>query len=117
MAMTFSRGHKSSLCTVAGLGSAVVLLCAAGCATYQYEAKPLDAGRTAQDYSARTLDDPGLGEFMKSYQDSAPPWPRADWDLQGLALAAWYFHPDLQVAIAEYRKAQIHEETVTARIN
>lgn len=117
MAMTFSRGHTSSLWTVAALGCAVVLMGAAGCARYQYEAKPLDAGRTAQDYSARTLDDPGLGEFITSYQDPAPQWPPADWDLQALALAAWYFHPDLQIAMAQYRKAQVHEEVVNERIN
>ena len=115
--MTFTRGHKSSPGIVAGFGVTVALLYAAGCATYQYAAKPLDVEQSAQDYNARNLEDPGLGEFMKSYRDSTLPWPPTDWDLQALALAAWYFHPDLQVAIAEYRKAQVHEETVNEKIN
>ena len=95
----------------------IVLLCTFACTTYQYEAKPLDAGRTAQDYSARSLEVPGLKEFIQSYQYPVPQWPLADWDLQALALASWYFHPDLQVAMAEYRKALVHEETVKERIN
>jgi len=37
--------------------------------------------------------------------------------LQDLVLAAWYFHPDLQVVIAKYRKAKIHEATVNEKIN
>jgi outer membrane protein TolC len=116
--MILSRGQKSSPWSGVCFGCAgVVMLCVAGCATYQYEAKPLDTGRAAQDYTARNLDDPALRNFLQAYEYPVQQWPFTDWDLQALALATWYFHPDLQVAIAEYRKAKVHEETVNERIN
>jgi cobalt-zinc-cadmium efflux system outer membrane protein len=115
--MTFFRSHKPSLRTVTGFACAVVLLCVAGCATYKYAPEPLDAVRVEQEFSARNLDDTGLGDFVKSYQDPSLPWPPADWDLQDLALTAWYFQPDLQVVIAKYHKAKVHEAMVNERIN
>lgn len=99
------------------LACIVLIVCLDACAPYHYEAKPVETAQAARDYAARSLDDPALRDFLAARQYPLPQWPLPDWGLQPLTLAAWYFHPDLQVAIAEYQKARVHEETVNARIN
>src|ERR1019366_6255521 len=45
--------------------------------------------------------------FLAENAGGAPAtWPRAKWDLNSLTLAAFYFHPDLAVARAQWRVAQ-----------
>ena len=93
----------------------ILVIC--GCTTYQYEAKPLETEQVVNEFSSRTLADSKLKEFMQTYQYSIKEWPLQKWDLEGLTLAAFYFHPDIQVAIAEYTKSKTHEETVNQLIN
>lgn len=88
-----------------------------GCATYRYEAKPLETKQIVNEFSSRSLADPKLREFMQTYQYSTRDWPLQKWDLEALTLAAFYFHPAIQVAIAEYAKSKTHEETINQLIN
>jgi outer membrane protein TolC len=44
-------------------------------------------------------------------------WPLEKWDLNSLTLAAFYFHPDLEVARAQWRVAQAGALTAGARPN
>ena len=104
---------KNNLTTLACL----VILVASGCAAYQYEAKPLETKQVFNEFSARTLIDSELKEFMQTYQYSIKEWPLQYWDLEALTLAAFYFHPDIQVAIAEYARSKTHEETINQLIN
>lgn len=99
------------------LTGVVFLLWLGACAPYQYEAKPLDPELTARAYLARDLATPALRDFLTD--NGAPPatWPQREWDLHSLTLAAWHFHPELDVALAAYQKARVHEQTVNARIN
>ncbi len=66
---------------------------------------------------SRNLDDIRLNNHLLGYGYPVKQWPLPEWDLDALTLAAYYFHPELQVAIAEFRKAMIHAEMVTRRIN
>jgi outer membrane protein TolC len=82
-----------------------LLLCglSAGCA--RFEPRPLSAERMATVLEHRRLDDPGLGKFLaQNLHAEAKAAPRS-WDLEKLVLAALYFHPDMEVARAEWEVA------------
>jgi len=66
---------------------------------------------------SRSPDDLRLNEHLTGYGYPVKQWPLSEWDLGALALAAYYFHPEIQVAIADYRKAIIQAETARQRIN
>lgn len=88
-----------------------------GCAPYQYEAKPLETEQFEAEFMSRSPHDARLNDHLISYGYPVKQWPVPEWDLEALALAAYYFHPEIQVAIADYRKAVIHAETVKQRFN
>jgi len=77
------------------VGCALLL---AGCA--KYHAAPIDASKVTADFDARTLNDPDLQRFVDAHLKPSTT-PPAKWDLQRLTLAAFYFHPDLDVARAK----------------
>ncbi len=73
--------------------------------------------RTATNFNARTLDNPGLKRFMEQ-QLNRPleSWPLKSWDFPALTLAAWYFHPSLEVAQSQWRVAQAHVVAAGGRV-
>jgi outer membrane protein TolC len=96
------------------------LLCAiiavAGCA--QFQPQPLAPAQAAAQFDARRLDDSGLKNFLAQNLGHEPQgWPLDKWDLHSLTLAAFYFHPDLEVARAQWRVAQAGALTAGARPN
>jgi cobalt-zinc-cadmium efflux system outer membrane protein len=85
-----------------------------GCAFQSYNPKPLEAAKTAGRLKAR---DPASAEFqqylaMQGY--SASP---QQWGLEELTFSAFYFHPQLEVARAQWKAAQAAEITVGKRPN
>ena len=95
-----------------------LLLCglAPGCA--HYEAAPISAGRKATVLETRRLDDPGLRKFIR---ENLPPEGGSEqarsWDLERLVLAAYYFHPEMEVARAEWEVALAGIQTAGGRPN
>ena len=88
----------------------------AGCT--QFQPLPLAPEKSAAQFDARRLDDPGLKSFLAENAGGAPAtWPLASWDLTSLTLAAFYFHPDLAVARAQWRVAQAAVLAAGARPN
>jgi outer membrane protein, heavy metal efflux system len=88
----------------------------AGCA--HFAPQPLSPAQTATRLDARRLDDSGLEKFLAPQLGSAPQtWPRPTWDLNSLTLAAFYFHPDLAVARAQWQVAAAGTLTAGARPN
>jgi len=88
----------------------------AGCA--HFKAQPLSPEQTATQLEARRLDDPGLKTFLETnlgrpFND----WPVTRWNFQELTLVAFYFHPDLEVARAQWLVAQGGVKTAGARPN
>jgi cobalt-zinc-cadmium efflux system outer membrane protein len=76
-----------------------------GCATFQ--AKPLSPAHTASAFESRRLNSPQLREFLeRSFHHEAIPWPLQSWDFPMLSLAAFFYHPDLDVARAEWETAK-----------
>lgn len=88
--------------------AAVVILAlgVAGCATF--EPAPIVPAENAARLQDHSLSDPSLGEFVQSNLaeggiDGAAGSP---WGLQALTLAAFYFHPELDVARAQWAVAE-----------
>jgi cobalt-zinc-cadmium efflux system outer membrane protein len=76
-----------------------------GCARFQ--PKPIIPEQTASAFEARTLDNPGLRPFLeKNLHHQIRSWPLTTWDFSALAVAAFFYHPDLDVARAGWGVAQ-----------
>ncbi len=86
-----------------------------GAACIRYAPKPVTAARTLGDFEARRLDAPDLAAFLK--KGGFPAWPPAAWDLKALTLAAFYYHPDLDVARAQWSAAEAGRITAGERPN
>jgi len=71
-----------------------LFLLLAGCSGLEPE--PLDPARSEADFRARRLDDPALTAYLESHHVPKP----SVWTLDGLTLAAFYYHPDLDIARA-----------------
>jgi outer membrane protein TolC len=88
----------------------------AGCA--RFESRPLDPARTAALLEARSIEDPGLREFIEtSLHHEFSEWPPPRWDFQALTLAAFYYHPSLDVARAQWGVAKAGVHTAGGRPN
>lgn len=81
----------------------------AACATQQYEAKALDQARLVADWQTRSLSDHGLRTYVSQAQGGE------SWGLRELTLAAWYFHPELQLSRAQWQAAKSAEITAGQR--
>jgi outer membrane protein, heavy metal efflux system len=95
-------------------------LLAAGlvCGCAHYEAKPISPEQTATTLENLRLDNPGLRKFLEAHSQRDPAdWPPRLWDFETLALAALYYHPDLEVARAEWDVARAGIQTAGARPN
>ena len=92
-------------CVKMPASSAVLLLTtllSAGCTKFQPQ--PISPSETAAAFESRTLDNPGLKDFLKKNlpREIAPEQPHG-WNFSTLTLVAFYYHPDLEVARADWR--------------
>jgi len=93
----------------------LTLLCA-GCA--RFEPQPISPVDTAARLDARRLDDDGLKKFLETNLGrELENWPLKSWDLKTLSPAAFYFHPSLNVARAQWRVAEAGMRTAGGRPN
>lgn len=90
--------------------AALLLLASLG-ACAKYHPQPLTPEASAAAFNRRTLADASLTVYLATY-DSVP---GSQWDLQRLALTAWYFRPDLEVSRRGWRTAQAGEITAGQR--
>ncbi len=81
----------------------------AGCAHYQ--PRPLAPENSAAQLESRRLDDTGLKKFLAENSGGMK------WDLNSLTLAAFYFHPNLAVARAQWQLAEAGVKTAGGRPN
>jgi outer membrane protein TolC len=77
----------------------------------------LSPEKSAAQFNARRLDNPGLETFLEQNLGATNDLPRTNWDLNSLTLAAFYFHPDLEVARAQWLVATAGLKTAGARPN
>lgn len=92
----------------------VILL--AGCVRFQPQ--PLSPAKTAAELDSRSLTNAALKSFLeKNLHRELADWPTRSWDFPMLTLAAFYYHPSLEVARNEWRLAQAGTKTAAARPN
>ena len=91
---------------------AILLLSIAMSACIHIAPKPIVPAETVQQLESRSLADPRLQEFVSAHTTSAKRW-----DLDALTLAAFYFHPDLDIARAEAAVARAAIDTARERPN
>ena len=97
------RAHSFAALAAAGL--------LAGCVHYQPE--PIHPVETAAALEARSLEAPGLAALLQANHRSES----ATWDFESLTLAALYWHPNLDVARAEWASTIAGETTAAGRPN
>jgi len=94
----------------------VLVLGLAGCA--RFEPRPLSAERNAEQLEGRSLTNAFLRRYMeRALEHPINPWPPAAWDLENLSLAAYYYHPSLEVARAQWAVSQAGQITAGERPN
>ena len=94
----------------------VVFGLVAGCT--RFHPQPLSPADTAAGLEGRSLDNPELKVFLeKNLHRGLNPWPAKVWDFEMLTLAAFYYHPSLEVARADWRVASGGVETAAERPN
>ena len=87
-----------------------------GCA--RFEPRPLSAADSAAKLGRRSLEDAKLKDFLeKNLPRELSEWPAGKWDLDMLTLAAFYYHPSLEVARAQWAVAKGGEATAGQRPN
>jgi len=91
-----------------------IILLGAGCIRFQ--PKPIVASKVLDDFEARRLDAPELRDFLLKNQ-GLKAWPPPLWDLHSLTLAAFFYHPDLDIARAQWGVAQAGRITAGERPN
>jgi len=91
-----------------------IILLAASCVRFQ--PKPITASKVLDDFETRQLDAAELRDFLQAKQGLIE-WPPKSWDLHALTLAAFYYHPDLDVARAQWGVAQAGRITAGERPN
>lgn len=91
------------------------LLSLNGCA--RFHDQPLTAEKSLAELEARALTDAGLKSFLETNLHSSVTWPLASWNFTNLSLAAFYFHPDLDVARAQLGGAKAARITAGERPN
>ena len=96
----------------------LILGLATGCARYKYHAAPISPPALAHGLYHRSLDDSELRTWMQQSAGFHPPsWPLETWDLNSLALAAYYFNPDLDVSRANVASAEAAIRTAAMKPN
>lgn len=85
----------------------------AGCAIPSVAPVPLSAETSAKDLAARSLQDADLHRFLTENLGHEP----GEWDFETLSWVAFYYHPSLELARAEWAAARATQQTVAARPN
>lgn len=95
---------------------AVAAVLCVGCTAFR--AKPVIPAQTAAALEARRLDHPGLRPFLETnLHRKLTHWPPEMWDFPMLTLAALFYHPDLNVGLAQWEIAQAGTITAGQRPN
>jgi len=110
------RARRGLLRLIADLSIGVAALASfGGCALQRYEAAPLDPATSASTFESRSIDAPGLKEYMVVHGHSAPEWPVQRWGLTDLTLLAFYYQPNLELARAQAAVARAQVAAATQR--
>ncbi len=110
------RAHALRVSTALGFWALAYVAIFTGCA--RFHSQPLAADELAARFENRSLTAPELKGFLETQlHDRLVSWPLASWDYTNLVLAAFYYHPDLDVARAKWGTAQAGKTTAGERPN
>lgn len=87
------------------------------CATQPYQAKPIEPEQAARLWRERSLQSPLLQAYMAGRENTENRLPIKEWGLPELTLAAFFFHPNLELARAQWQAAQAMQATAAQRLN
>jgi outer membrane protein TolC len=92
------------------------LVLMAGCARFQ--PRPISPADSAAKLESRSLTNAALKVFLENnLHREITNWPHPLWDFDMLTLAAFYYHPSLEVARAQWHVAQAGEASAGGRPN
>ena len=98
------------------IGIVTGLAALTGCA--RFEPKPVSPAETAAALENRALNSPQLKSFLETNLHRAlSEWPVRSWDFETLTRVAFYYHPSLDVARAQWGVAQAGVTTAGGRPN
>jgi outer membrane protein TolC len=94
----------------------LVGLILSGCA--RFHPQPIAPGQNAQQLENRSLTNEALKLFVETNSNrQLPVWPVENWDFETLTMAAYFYHPSLEVARAQWAVARGGEVTAAQRPN
>ena len=92
------------------------LILQAGCV--HYHAKPISLDQTAGALEARSLTNADVRQFLSTNLGREfSEWPPRLWDFEALTWVAFYYHPSLDVARAQWAVATAGRKTASGRPN
>ena len=92
------------------------VLLAAGCA--RFDPRPLSPATNADRLESRSLTNAALRAFVEqNLHEPFPDWPAKEWNLESLTWAAFYYHPSLELARAQWAVARGGEVTAAQHPN
>ncbi len=87
-----------------------------GCVSFH--PKPISPSQASSAFESRTLDNPDLKKYLEeTLLHKIDQWPLKLWNLTTLTLVALYYHPDLDVARAQWEVTKAGVITAGARHN
>lgn len=87
----------------------------AACGFQSYNAKPISQALSAAKFRSHDPNSEDFRAYLVTQGYPPDQFPIKQWGLRELTLCALYFHPDLDVARAQWRSAQAEEATVGQR--
>jgi cobalt-zinc-cadmium efflux system outer membrane protein len=94
----------------------LLLIAFTGCA--RFHPQPLSLEKSAAELESRSLTNAALKTFLeKNLHREFTEWPAAQWNFEMLTYAAFYFHPDLALARAQWHVALAVIKTAGGRPN
>lgn len=88
-----------------------------GCAMQSYQSRPIAPASISAEFHQRSLDSADLRAYMVAQGYPENNLPVQQWGLRELMLAALFFHPQLEVARAQWHAAQAAETTAGHKPN
>src|SRR5882762_5763658 len=93
-------------------GSLLIADCA------HFDPRPLSPATNADRLESRSLTNAALRVFVEqNLHKTFPDWPAREWDLEALSWTAFYYHPSLELARAQWAVARVGEVTAAQHPN
>lgn len=89
----------------------------AGCGFQTYSPRPIDPTQSAARYQAHDVNSAEFSDYLISQGYTKDQIPIKEWGLRELTLSAFFFHPQLDIARAQWRAAEAEKITAGQRLN